>query len=235
MSWINALKALFTAKKVHGVYTKLEKANTLSKRIEKKGDKIKPDDLKFFTNKNIEKARSELRDEQTKLTAALSAKVNWPADTSEDWLAKARKVVKANNGDVGAANSELDGHLRALRSYEAELNHLIAVLEKWKPTMNNNGRTALAISKYARNMSKVLRKLAQIPTVPSFAPQAKLGAYSQQLQTLAGEADTISDGYKRLLKRNGDHIREAQGLIKENKVFLDWNMKREFETDKSWL
>jgi len=220
MSWLTALKIVFDFK---SAYDEIDQVKKYSKKLENKDPKkLKWDDLKYFSNKTMDKAKKAIKQTLKKTKAAEKTFLDWPESlTQRAFSIYFKEFMKSGKDDAKTRNA-LKMYQITLKVYDQDLTKLVAKLKEAEKKIAQNQRRFDALVKYADLLQKVFMQCAKIPSLTGTAQNAMFFGLSRDAQDYGSTARDVSKSIGRLAKLNAEYVREVKDKIRINRLWMKW-------------
>ncbi len=220
MSWLTALKLVLD---LNSAYDEVDKVRKYSKKLEKADPKnLSWDDLKFFSNKTMDKARKAIKETLKKARKAEKAALEWPESLSARAFDIYAKEFQKSGKDSQKTRNALKTYQLALKAFDQDLNRLLASLKAMDKKIAKRQQKADALVKYADLLEQAFMTCAKIPSLTGTAQNAMFFGLSQDAMMFGSTAGDVSASIQRLAKRNAGFIREVNDRIKANRLWMTW-------------
>lgn len=229
MSWMKTLKILLDLK---SAYDEVDKIRKYSKKIEKADPKkLEWDDLKFFSNKTMDKATKGAREALKLSKAAEKATLVWPKCDSFKVFVEAANAQSKYGKDSPQAKKALQKYIGVLKTFDSDLTTMLAGLQKNSAALAKKITKTEALRDYAGVLQESFMKCAKIPSLTGTAQNAMFFSLSQDAMQFKGLASSLVSSLKRLDKMNAAYIKECKTRLKNNKVWIDWASSGKTQAD----
>lgn len=232
MDFVKAVKIGLYVKKFYGAYKTVDGLNKYADKVERQDPgKIDWKELQYIRNSDLAQARKELEDICDRLEAALSKKMTLPEPDGMRAYQDAMKAVDKKGKDSKEAKSAMEAYRRSLYMYDRDMKALVKDIKDQKAEGREFASIAEKVSKATLGCRDAFATLAKVPTFSGTGNNALFLSLSEDCGHIAGLSDLAAKRMDKLIYTIGQSFVEAEDLIAQNQVWLDWALKDALKSD----